>query len=144
MIWSHIIIFWHFQLFTKTICNKIKRGNPMLTCNGSVQIRKSSLIIRLSKRNNQLIIPRPHQFLEILKYFIFLICSITLCLKLLWWKRMLRSAWLSFISTLHTRVGDVFDFFKKIKKIRFIWFKSDFFDLNQFFWFFFFPPNQHH
>ena len=35
-----------------------------------------------------------------------------------------------------TRVGDFFDFFKKIKKIGFIWFKSDFFDLNQFFLFF--------
>ena len=27
------------------------------------------------------------------------------------------------------------DFFKKIIKIGFIWFKSDFFDLNRFFWF---------
>ena len=40
------------------------------------------------------------------------------------------------------RVGDFFDFFLKIKKIGFIWFKSDFFYLNRFFWFFLFqPPN---
>ena len=42
----------------------------------------------------------------------------------------------------YARVGDFFDF--KKKKIGFIWFKSDFFDLNQFFWFFSFPNTQHH
>ena len=34
------------------------------------------------------------------------------------------------------RVGDSFDLKKKMKKIGFIWFKSDFFDLNRFLIFF--------
>ena len=42
----------------------------------------------------------------------------------------------STISRTYIRVGNLDDLFKINQINRFIWFKSDFFDLNRFFWFF--------